>query len=398
MGAFRKLLNFFVRSPTRDVMRHELVIERGNGFYGWNGKMYQSDIIRSCIRPFARAIGKLEPKQIRDAGDGSGLKVNPDRYIRALLSEPNPYMTGRVMLSKLAVQLALNNNAFALIVRDPFGYAEQIYPIPATAVEALYDESMNLWLRFSLRSGAQASWPYSDIIHIREDFGDNDVFGDNNIETLRPVMDVVGSIDKSIIDAVKNGGVVRWLLKWKQTLRPEDIKTQTEAFVKSYLTVSDSEDSIGAAGVDAKMDAEQITPHDYVPNAVQWDRSVKRVYDYFNSNEKIISSTYTEDEWNAYYESVIEPVLIQLGDEFTRKIFSRRERGYGNRIVFESMSLAYASMATKLNLLQMVDRGAMTPNEWRLVLNMAPIEGGDKPIRRLDTAVVKNNPDKGGSE
>ena len=36
----------------------------------------------------------------------------------------------------------------------------------------------------------------------------------------------------------------------------------------------------------------------------------------------------------------------------------------------------------------MVDRGAMTPNEWRETMNMAPLEGGDVPIRRLDTQVV----------
>ena len=36
----------------------------------------------------------------------------------------------------------------------------------------------------------------------------------------------------------------------------------------------------------------------------------------------------------------------------------------------------------------MVDRGAMTPNEWRAVLNMVPLPGGDEPIRRLDTQVV----------
>lgn len=36
---------------------------------------------------------------------------------------------------------------------------------------------------------------------------------------------------------------------------------------------------------------------------------------------------------------------------------------------------------TKLELVQMVDRGAMTPNEWRAVLNLGPVEGGDKPIR-----------------
>ena len=42
-----------------------------------------------------------------------------------------------------------------------------------------------------------------------------------------------------------------------------------------------------------------------------------------------------------------------------------------------------------MNLVQMVDRGALTPNEWREALNLHPIEGGDEPIRRLDTAVVK---------
>lgn len=89
---------------------------------------------------------------------------------------------------------------------------------------------------------------------------------------------------------------------------------------------------------------------------------------------------------------MIEPFARTMSEEFTRKIFSRRERGFGNRIVFDSSSLQYASMSSKLNLVQMVDRGALTPNEWRTVLNLPPITGGDEPIRRLDTQVVK----KGG--
>ena len=48
--------------------------------------------------------------------------------------------------------------------------------------------------------------------------------------------------------------------------------------------------------------------------------------------------------------------------------------------------MQYMSMTHKLALVAMVDRGAMLPNEWRQVLNLAPIEGGDVPIRRLDTA------------
>ena len=38
----------------------------------------------------------------------------------------------------------------------------------------------------------------------------------------------------------------------------------------------------------------------------------------------------------------------------------------------------------------MVDRGAMTPNEWRKILNLSPIDGGDIPVRRLDTAPLED--------
>ncbi|GJM84335.1 hypothetical protein HMSSN139_68310 [Paenibacillus sp. HMSSN-139] len=77
-------------------------------------------------------------------------------------------------------------------------------------------------------------------------------------------------------------------------------------------------------------------------------------------------------------------------------MFTDRERGFGNEIVFESNRLQYASLTTKLNLMQMVDRGAMTPNEWREALNLPTIKGGDKPVRRLDTAPVNETDTNGG--
>ena len=36
----------------------------------------------------------------------------------------------------------------------------------------------------------------------------------------------------------------------------------------------------------------------------------------------------------------------------------------------------------------MVDRGALTPNEWRETFNLSPVPDGDKPLRRLDTQTV----------
>ncbi|MEH7249158.1 phage portal protein [Neobacillus niacini] len=395
MGLFEKLFGAKKPVPDNSTTRFELISDVGNGFYNWNGNIYKSDIVRSAIRPKARAIGKLIGKHIRDSS--SGFSVNPDPYLRFILEEPNPLMTGQVFQEKMATQLELNNNAFALIKRDEAGYATEIYPIPATTVEVKEGKFGDIFLKFYFRTGKQMTVPYTDIIHLRQDFNENDFFGDHPADVLTPLMEVVTTTDQGIVKAIKNGAVIKWILKFKQILKQEDIDKQVSNFVKNYLAIDNLNG--GAAATDGRYDIEQVEPKSYVPNEKQMQETIQRIYSFFNTNEKIIRSTYNEDEWNAYYESVIEPLAMQLSGEYTRKIFSRAERGHGNKIIFEASSLQYSSMKTKLNLLQMVDRGALTPNEWRAVMNLAPVEGGDKPIRRLDTALVKDgNTTEGGDE
>ena len=370
--------------------RVQMVTEHGNGFMAWNGKIYQSDVVRACIRPKVKAVGKLVGKHLRRTLQKDGaqrLDVNPEPYIRFLLEEPNPYMTGQKLQEKLATQLCLNNNAFAVVIRDENGYPAELYPIPALSAEAIYDKTGALYLKFLFRNGKSYTFPYMDIIHLRQDFNDNDIFGESIAPALSPLMEIVNTTDQGIVKAIRNSSVIRWLLKFTTSLRAEDLKRNAEEFADNFLSLQRG--GTGVAATDAKSDAKQIDPKDYVPNAAQMDRTTTRIYSLFNTNEKIVQSRYTEDEWNAYYEAEIEPVVVELQGEFTRKLFSRRERGFGNSIVFEAANLATASMATKLNLCQMVDRGAMTPNEWRAVLNLAPLPGGDEVIRRLDTQTVK---------
>ena len=201
---------------------------------------------------------------------------------------------------------------------------------------------------------------------------------------------------KNWYDILKEFGVPFYVVANKNDLEDKKVKDEdAKEFAESFLDTENSEGgTIGVAATGADAEAKQVEPHDYVPNAMAMNSVNKRLMAYFGTNEKIVSSTYNEDEWNAYYENVVEPFAQALAEEFTRKIFSRAERARGNRIAMDSTSLQYASMASKLNLVQMVDRGALTPNEWRQILNLAPIEGGDKPIRRLDTQVIK----EGGSK
>lgn len=388
------LLDWF-KNKTVNVSRYKLITDIGEGFYAWNGNLYKSDIVRAAIRPKAQAVGKIVGKHIRETilKDGQkNIQVNPEPYIRFLLEEPNPYMTGQMLQEKLATQLELNNNAFAYIERNDDGYPMAIYPISAGATEAVQNGSGELFLKFTLINGKTVTFRYTDIIHLRKDFNNNEIFGDSPTQALLPLMEIVNTTDQGIVKAIKNSNVVKWLLKFTQSLRPEDIKRQTKQFVDDYLNIES--ESVGAAATDAKADAIQVEPKDYVPNAVQMEKTVQRIYSFFNTNDKIVQGKYTEDEWISYYEANIEPIVIQLSGEYTRKLFSRRERGFGNKIIFEASNLTFASMKTKLDLIKYVDRGIMSPNEVREILHYAPREGGDTYVLRKDTGQLG----KGGDE
>ncbi|MGI5873529.1 MAG: phage portal protein [Bacillota bacterium] len=389
----------FIRSPRekpeRITSRVQLVTERGNGFYAWDGKVYQSDIVRSCIRPFAAACGKLQGKHIRSTETAAAkpLTVNPDAYIRFLLEEPNPYMSGQKLQEKLATQLALNNNAFAVVLRDENDLAKEIYPINAAGAEAIYDTAGTLLLRFTMLNGKTYTFPYSDIIHLRNDFYQNDIFGEPFAPTLAPLMEIVSTTDQGIVKAIKNSSVIRWLLKLAHTTRDEDRRKKAEDFAESFLSV---ENGTGVAAVDPTEEATQVEPKNYVPNADQMELTTQRIYSLFGTSANIIQSKWTEDEWNSYYEAKIEPFVIDLQNQFTFKLFSRRERGCGNHIVFDASNLSTASMSTKLNLRQMVDLGAMSVNEWRGIMNLPPTPGGDRMIRRKDTGFAETTGAEGG--
>lgn len=377
MGILDKFKNRTVSTTTT----YKMIEDRGNGFYAWNGNIYKSDIVRSAIRPKVRAIGKTVAKHVRR--EANNLKINPEPYMRFLLEEPNPHMTMQQLLERTITQLELNNNAFIYIERNEYDYPVALYPINTTNVEVLTNREGFLYYRFMLRNGNTVTFKHTDIIHLGKDYNDNELFGDSNHEALTPLMEIVNTTDQGIVKAIKNSNIIRWLLKFNQTLRPEDIKKQTTQFVNDFLS-SESE-SVGAAATDSKMEATQVDPKDYVPNEKQMDVTTKRVYAYFNTNEKIITSTYSEDDWIAYYESAIEPDIVQLSTLFSRKLFTRKERAFGNKIVFESNNLSFASMSTKLQLVQYVDRGVLSPNELREILSYAPVEGGDEMVRRLDT-------------
>lgn len=379
-----KLFNRKVNETPKTVTKFCMIDEPSSGFVGFGNNIYEADIVRSAVRPLVTAIGKTVPKhRFND-------KINPKIGIYMVLMEPNPIMSMQMLLEKTIWQYRVNGNAFIYVERDDAGKPVALYPIVSHSLELLINPNGEYFIKFILRDGKTYTFRYRDLIHIRNDFTSNEILGDSLASSLLPLLEVVQTTDQGIIAAIKNSNVIKWLLKFNQSLRPEDIKTNTKQFVDDFLR-TDAE-GIGAAGVDSKADAVQVQPYSYVPEKEQSAATRQRILDLFNSNDSIVQSDFTENQWIAYYETQIEPVLIQLSDGFTKAFFTRRERALGNSIMFESNNLQFASMQTKLQMVGWLDRAVMTINEYRTIaLGLEPVEGGDIRMLRKDTDRLDHN-------
>lgn len=350
----------------------------------WSGNIYESDIVRSAIWTNAKNAGKLNPKHIRKSGEK--YDVFPAPRVKRILTRPNKYMSMSVFLNKMLVQCQKKNNAFALIKFDMDGWVEGLYPVTYNRVEAVESHGF-YFVKFYLAEGKQMTVPYEEVIHLRAHFDQKDLFGEDNQQALSTIMEVVRTTDKGIVNAIKRSAVIRWVLKFQAILNPKDKQTQIDEFVKNYLS---TENSGGAAATDPRYEAVQVKPEAYVPNAAQMDRAKDRIYSYFGVSEGIIQSKFTEDEWNAYYENTIEPFAIQLSEEFTEKLFTPKERDFGNEIIFEANRLQYASNATKIAVGRfLTDIGGASLDQILEIFNMAPL-GGEEGKRRVQTLNMVN--------
>lgn len=167
--------------------------------------------------------------------------------------------------------------------------------------------------------------------------------GDDN-QAILPTLNLAHTQSEGMENNIKSGGQIRGILKYTQTLAPEKLKQEKEIFVKDYMSMADGG---GIIAVDGKY---EYIPVDLKPTLIdekQLQAIKNKIYEYLGISENIVNSTYTESEWSSFYESVVEPLGVQLGLELTDKVFTRREQRFGNTIIFEANRLEFASINSK---------------------------------------------------
>lgn len=349
-------------------------------FSSWGGNAYENDIFREGVDAIARNCAKLKGTYIIKNGN-TKRPGNDARLNRLLQIAPNKYMSAYDYLYKITTHLYLYNNSFSLLDKDERSNVLAIYPINCTSAQFLEDARGELFIKFYLTNGKQFISPYKDIIHLRKNFNSNELLGDDNGALYSP-LELAEAQAQGLTNAIRSSATIRGILKFENVLAPHLMKKQKEEFVNDYLSI---ENSSGIVAVDNKSTYTPITNN---PNIIDGDqmREVKtKVFNYLGISEAIVNSSYNEDEWGAFYESIIEPLAVQLSLEFTRKIFNDREIAYGNEIVFDSGRLIYSSNSTKVNMIQnLLPMGLLTINEAREIFNLSPLEDGDKRLQSLN--------------
>ena len=338
--------------------------------------------MRSCVRALAEHSSKANAKAIRYESDEQ--KPGDKRLEKMIQHKPNIYMNGKDFIYKVRTRLELDNNAFIYIQRDDFGKCVGLYPMPKATYQAL-DYGGKLFVEFKFLNGQKMVASWDDLAILRKDYESSDIFGTSN-EPILTTLSLLSTTQQGLENAIESTANLRGIIKSTKTmLKPADLKLIRDKFVEDFMDVTNEG---GIAALDASQEFEPISLNPTTANYKHIEELRNNVYRYFGVNDDILLSKAVGDSWQAFYESRLEPFLIALGLELTNKIFSDRERGFGNEIIFESNRMQYMSMADKMKLTDLVDRGIMSPNEVRRALNLAPYEGGDAIVRRLDTKPI----------
>jgi len=398
-------MNWFSRifKPNENVKTERVEMTGFNPkFTAWSGNAYSSDIFREGVDAIARNAGKLKASHVLTFADHSRAEGRC-QLNNILQVEPNPLMSAYDFLYKLTTHYFLYNNAFAYIERDFSGKVVALYPVRVTQADFYSDPTGELFVKLYLLNGKSYLLPYRDIIHLRRFFNDNDLVGDNN-EAITPALELSHTQNEGIINGIKTGVTLRGILKFTHVLSADKLKEHKDRFMSDYLGL---ENSGGVVATDEQMDYQPIDSKPVTIDATQIQETKTKIFNYLGVTEKIVNSSYTDEEWSAFYESTIEPFALAMSLEFTRKIFSKHERAFGNEILFESGRLQFKSNATKISMLkELLPMGLFTINQALEILNLPGVPDGDRRIQSLnyiDQSIaneyqVKKTTDPGGEE
>lgn len=315
------------------------------------------------------------------------LKDEPSnkKYITRLLTiRPNPYMNAPTFWETIGRNYFMYNNAFIFLEWDYKNYKEPLKALwildpDKNSIELKANEQDELFVSFRL-NGHQKYTSIENLAIISRNVDPTSLFGKSN-QAIRQVLKVLKTNYEGVEQAVRTSAFIRFIALSTGPLSDDKKKEKAEYFAKTYL----GKDSSGVVYIDQATSLQQVTTNPKMVDAEQLSIFKKDVYEYLNCNEKITTGSFNEDEWQAYYETAIEPFVLKVSTELTSKIFTKTEIEFGNQIYINADRLQTASLKTRVQVAAMYQKlPVYIPNVVAKLLFLPDSENGNKEFSNLN--------------
>lgn len=356
-----------------------------NGFapiysqFGTN--IYASDVVQQAVKCIVDEMKKLNPTHVR--------YINNDPVpitkgsVQEVLGNPNQLMTTSEFLEKTMWLLMLNYNAFIVptyyVWTDPETGAERryydgLYPINPTQVDFIEDAAGRLFVKFFFWNGYTTTLAYNDIIHIRYNYSVNEYMGGNVMgqpdhEALLDTLELNQNLLQGVAKAMKASYAVNGIVKYNTML--DDGKT-TAALQELENKLRNSES--GFLPLDIKSEFTPLQKSVALVDEATLKFVDEKILRNFGVPLCILTGDYTKEQYNAFYQKTLEPIIVSLSQAFTKKIFTSRERAFGNKIELYPKDLIFMTPEQTLEMIkELSPTGALFENEKRVALGLRPL-------------------------
>lgn len=380
-GRLLGLLEKIVPAPLRNILGgnaqqvaggYRTFTEYSPAFTSWDGSLYEQALTRAIVERIATACSKLKPEFVTPEGSGGSLP----RIQRLMASWPNDMMTWPAFLKRCATIYYVETTLFIVPEYDARDRETivGIWPLKPSYTELVEFEG-EPWLRFHLVTGEIQAFPFYDVVILTRFQYESDVFGGGNVP-LTPTLRLMDAQRQAEEIALKTGADIRFIGKLSGMVHERDMEKKRNRFSETNLGPSNRS---GLMLYDQTFESvDQIKSEHYTVDPDEMKRIENALYAYFGINEDILYNKYDEATWTSFYEGPVETFAIAMGEGMSSRYLTRTQCIKGNRIMFSSSYLEYASTDSKIKVAKFLsEMGAGTRNEVRDILQLPRVRGGD---------------------
>lgn len=348
-------------------------------FSQFGNNIYASDVVQQAINCIVTEMKKLNPQHIIENGSDS-TPSNSDR--QTILMNPNPLMTKSDFLEKITWMLLLHYNVFIIPMYDEWkdenGKSKKkyraLYPVQPTTVEFIEDAASKIYVKMKFANQYETTLPYDDIIHLKYRYSVNEFMGGNEsgepdynalLETLQINKDLMTGIGA----AMRSSFAINGIVKYNTMLDDGKTKAAMAELEEKLL-----ENKSGFLPLDLKAEFTPIKKDVKLVDKDTLEFIDNKILRHFGVPLAILTGDYTPAQYEAFYQKTLEPIIISWSDEFTRVLFSDRERSFGNKIRFYPKDLIFMSVDQTLEMVRLLgDSGSLYENEKRVAFGLRPL-------------------------